>query len=191
MELIIIRHGEAKHNLGKESEHVFAGNTIDNKLTTKGIKNAFNVADKLKNDDIGIVYFSPLKRSRQTADIIIRKLRKKISSQEIKDLSELNVGDLTGHTEKEVRNMFPVEANTFYNADITHWNFPSGENFQEISQRVDRLLEKIKASRTNKKILICGHGMINRVIFYKIAFHNTKLWQERSYPHDKIVRLKI
>ena len=69
MRLITVRHGQSIAN----SKGIKQGNRdewIDTPLTKKGIEQARKVAEKLKDEDINIIYSSDLKRARQTAEEI-------------------------------------------------------------------------------------------------------------------------
>lgn len=192
IDLIVVRHGKAAHNLGSEKEHTFAGSKIDNELTEYGILNAKFLANEIKNQGgADAIICSDLNRSRQTAEII-QKENDNIPIYEINELQEINIGDFAGHTEDEVKSLFLTSAESFYNGDIEKWQFPNGENFGSVSKRLDIVLKKIQdISLHIDKIVISGHGMINRVLFYKLIPERKDLWQERSYPHDRIVEIEL
>jgi len=186
MELIVIRHGRTEHNIGKEK---FAGNQIDNKLTKAGIEDAEILATHLKKmGKFDLVMTSRLKRSRQTARIISYRLG--IPFKIIDGLEEVDIGKFAGHTEKEVKKIYPQEAKAFYRGEIEKWNFPGGEDFQEIVARIKKSIHTIIGLH-KKRIILSGHGMFNRVLFYLFLKNQQQLWQERSYPHDRIVKIII
>ena len=114
MELIVIRHGQAKHNIGGEKKHVFAGRKVDNSLTTKGEETVKKLAQKLLIEGtIDLIVSSSLKRSKETAGIIVKKMQAPIVY--FSELDEFDVGNFTGHTEEEVKKLYPTESNFFYN----------------------------------------------------------------------------
>jgi len=189
--LFVVRHGESKHNLGGERAHTFAGSQIDTELAQKGIEAAEILSENLKNKNISLIFCSGLKRSRETAEIIRQKLCLTSEIIEIPELNEFNVGDFAGHTEEEVRVLFPESAKYFYDGEIENWAFPNGENYKNVSQRIDLAISKIKKLSEDRTVLIVAHGMINRTIFYKLDKQNIDNWQLRKYPHDKIVELEL
>lgn len=186
--LIVTRHGKAAHNLGKEDKHTFAGSSIDNELAKEGISNAHFLAEKIiKRGCCDLIVRSPLLRSKQTAEIIqndiLEKLRKKIRIEKLPELVEIDIGDFAGHTEEEVKKIYPEVAKNFYDGNIKKWNFPNGENYKQISSRVDAAMRKIiSLTPPNGTVVIAGHGMINRVLFYKFDNRNKKLWQLLDSP---------
>lgn len=69
MKIIMVRHGQSIAN----SKGISQGNKdewIDKPLSKKGKEQAEKVAQRLKNEDIGIIYSSDLKRAKETAEII-------------------------------------------------------------------------------------------------------------------------
>ena len=189
--MIFIRHGKAAHNLGRGKEHCFAGSKVDNELTDEGIENAKNLTEKIK--EIGgcdLIVRSNLLRSGQTAEIIAKEFEKPVV--EIKELSEIDIGDFAGHTEGEVKKLYPDSAEAFYSGDIKNWHFPNGENFSQVAVRIGKAIEKIKTiAKQGGRIVISGHGMINRLTFYLLEPDKVELWQPRSYPHDRIVIINL
>ena len=84
--IYIVRHGQTNDNvIGRY------GGRIDTPLNQKGIKQAYELHEKLKNDKFDKVFVSPLQRAYQTADIIC-------SNEKIKDerIIERDNGKLEG-----------------------------------------------------------------------------------------------
>lgn len=191
-DLIILRHGQAMHNLGDETAHTFAGSKIDSELAPQGVENAQQLAKTLNLiGPVDIIMTSPQKRSQQTSEII-NHLIGNVPIITLDELKEINIGDFQGHTEAEVRQLFPKEAQAFYDGDIENWHFPHGENSAEIFHRAKIALEKIRSLTLGKKrVVISGHGMFNRVLFYKLKPKNKELWSGRSYPHDRIEIMEL
>lgn len=191
MKLIIVRHGEASHNLGGQKLHTFAGGLVNTELTLKGEKTAKAIANKLKDQAIDLIFTSRTKRAKKTAEIICDELGSNVKILELSELNELNIGEFAGHTEEEAKFLFPESAKYFYDGEIEKWSFPKGEDFLKALTRVNSALEKIKNLGQDKTVLIVAHGMINRIIFYILDRKNIDNWQVRKYPHDKIVQLEV
>jgi probable phosphoglycerate mutase len=191
MELIVIRHGQAKHNIGGEEKHVFAGRKVDNDLTAEGRITVQKLAQKISDkSEADLIVSSSLRRSKKTAEIIAQKIKVPIIS--FSELDEFDVGKFAGRTEEEVRKLYPVEAHAFYSGDIEHWSFPGGENYHQLKLRLEKAIQKIKKlPPSHSRIIICGHGGLNRVLFYLCARAQEDLWKNRNYSHDCITRIKI
>jgi broad specificity phosphatase PhoE len=192
---LLFRHGKTDHNLGPETKHTFAGSKIDLPLNDEGIKNAKHIAEFLINrSDIDTIVSSNLKRSRQTAEIIVDELKNhqvNLNHIKLEDLHEIDIGDFAGHTEEEVKELYPEAARNFYNGEIAKWNFPNGESYAQIKERVESVIKQLSRINHRKStIAIIGHGMINRVIMHELKMPED-YWKARSYPHDKIIALSI
>jgi len=64
--LYVVRHGENPANLNRE----FSYKLIDYSLTEKGVRQAEETASFFREKGIDAIYSSPLKRARETAQII-------------------------------------------------------------------------------------------------------------------------
>ena len=65
MEILLTRHGQTEWNFLQKVQ-----GKADIKLNEKGIKQAKDVKDKLKNEQIDLILCSPLIRAVETANII-------------------------------------------------------------------------------------------------------------------------
>ncbi len=150
--IYLVRHGENLANLTKE----FSYRKVDYSLTEKGVLQARQTAAFFLDRDIHEVYSSPLKRARETADIIAEALHLPVT--DVEDFREMNVGDLEGQ---------PVSAAlwTLHNEVIASWKrgapeqrFPGGENYYDLLARVRTGLETVLRGKTNRNIVIACHG---------------------------------
>jgi len=185
MKLIVTRHGEANHNLGIQT---FAAKNTG--LAPEGVKTAKKLAQKIGKADK--IFCSPLKRSSETAQIISQILDNHPPIFEIDEIQEVDVGKLVGGTADEAKERYPKAAEAFYHGHIAEWNFPGGENFEQVSARVDKAVEKIEElADPHDTVLIVGHGMLNRVMFYKYLPKRKDLWGPSIYPHDRVAEIKV
>lgn len=101
MNIFVIRHGETDWNVigrwqGRE----------DIELNENGRAQAHNCAEKLKNRKWRAILTSPLKRARETADIMATVLGIDNVYEDI-DLTERDIGQISGMTVEERDIMFP------------------------------------------------------------------------------------
>lgn len=152
--LYLVRHGENPANLTKE----FSSLRVDYPLTPKGVLQAKQTAQYFTGLPIDAIFASPLKRARQTAEIIGQALNLPVTV--LDEFREVNVGDLE---------LAPPtrEAWDFHNSIIEAWmagdfqaRFPGGENFLELVERALRGYAKAVAGRTGENIIIVAHGGI-------------------------------
>lgn len=87
MKIYFIRHGQTEANLNK----VMAGHK-DVELTEKGREQAYLTAEKLKNYTIDFMFVSPLKRARETAEIINSVRKEEIPLMIKEELIEVDYG---------------------------------------------------------------------------------------------------
>ena len=141
---MLVRHGETEWS--RELKHT--GRT-DVPLTAEGERQARRVGEALSGRRFGRVLSSPLQRALETA-------RLAGFEPELRDeLLEWDYGDYEGLRTAEVREQVP---------GWTVWTHPvpNGETVEEVGQRVDRLLEEIRAVEGD--VLVFAHGHVLRVL---------------------------
>lgn len=157
--LYLVRHGENQANLTKE----FSYKLVDYSLTTpKGEEQARQTAEFFKNISLDVIYSSPLKRARETAEWIARPHHLPVTILE--EFREVNIGDLeiASPTDEILRQNWKehdrVTGEWFKNHPQEA--FPGGENFLELRERSRQGLIKVISGRDNQRILISSHGGI-------------------------------
>ncbi len=140
----LARHGETEWS--KSGQHT--GRT-DIALTAKGEADAKKIGVRLSSIAFSHVVSSPLQRARRTAELAGY-------TPEIEPgLLEWNYGDYEGLKTAEIREKRP-------GWDLFHDGCPGGESVQEVCERVDRLVERLKGLSGN--VALFAHGHILRVI---------------------------
>jgi len=149
--LLIVRHGETDAN----AAGIWQGAT-DHPLNERGKLQAQAVAQRLAQEEphIAAIYTSPLKRARQTAEIIAQALGN-VPVYEDPDLSEYNLGEWEGLTYQELR----YERRLWDRmSEDPHWAPPGGESAYEFAMRVLGAFQRIAEQHKGQTILIVGHG---------------------------------
>src|SRR5258708_35160269 len=88
MRIVLARHGDAQQTTGK-----FHGRTNDS-LTSKGREESYKLAEELKQYNPKMIYYSPVKRCVQTAEILSNELD--IPIEESDELTCMNMGHFVG-----------------------------------------------------------------------------------------------
>lgn len=90
------RHGENVANLSR----TFSYRVFDGELTDRGIVQVGHLAEtpRAARPGYGMPVCSPLRRARQTAQIVSARLHLPVAA-ELDDLREINVGDLDGRSD--------------------------------------------------------------------------------------------
>lgn len=151
MKLYVIRHGETKNNvLG------LVQGQNDSPLTENGINDAYKLQDLIKSKNIDIVISSPLKRTIDTAKILVdNKLPINIDSR----LIERSWGLCEGASIDEVDRVKCWN----YNLNV---NTNGIEELWEVIERVSEFIEDLKRRYNDENILIVTHSAISRCIYY-------------------------
>jgi broad specificity phosphatase PhoE len=152
--LYLVRHGENVANLTKE----FSSRRVDYSLTEKGVLQAQQTARYLAGQDIHEIYSSPLKRARETAEIIGEQLGLPVTV--VDEFREIDVGDLELQPPT-------AEAWAFHNEVLVGWvtghperTFPGGDNYYTLTARMRAGLERITAGKDGRNLLVVAHGGI-------------------------------
>jgi broad specificity phosphatase PhoE len=137
------RHGENVANLTRTlSYRVFDGD-----LTDVGRRQARELGECLTaggGDRIGLLACSPLRRARQTADIVGQRLGLPVA-MELDDLREVNVGELDGRSDARAWDIYTAVL-AAWRAGDTLARFPGGENRDELCARLLRALTVVARS---------------------------------------------
>ena len=147
MEILLTRHGQTDWNLlGKVQ------GKADINLNERGIQQAEETRDFLKNERIDLILCSPLKRAIETAEIINqgRNVRMIIDER----VSERDFGEFEGMPSTE----FDFNAFWSYKQNL---KYDKAENIRDFFGRVYNFLDSIKREYAGKRILIVAHGGIS------------------------------
>lgn len=149
MKILVTRHGQTDWNVQKRIQ----GRT-DVELNTRGIEQAEKTREILKNEKIDLIICSPLKRAKQTADII--NIDRNIPIKYDERLIEISYGENEGKLRKD------FDYDGFWSINNTH-EYKNAENVNEFIKRVHELLEETK-NYNEENILIVTHNGVCRAI---------------------------
>lgn len=158
MKIYLIRHGQTTGDI----EDRFGGD-YDDDLTEEGEKQARNLAKKLKNKGIQIIFSSPLKRAQQTSKILSKELKVKIKT--VKGIKERNrCGILTGMVRSEAQEKYPIEFEKIKEFKNT---IKGAEDYKEFIKRIKKTFKQV-LKENYKTTAIVTHGGPLGTIFEKI-----------------------
>ncbi|MCY7373125.1 MAG: bifunctional RNase H/acid phosphatase [Spirochaetaceae bacterium] len=149
--LLLLRHGETEHTAQKR----FSGSDgADPPLTSEGERQARAAADRLVREGaVDAVVSSPMRRARQTADIVADALGQEV--HEVADVRECAFGEWEGLTFAEVQEGWP-ELLASWLADPTV-AAPGGESFDAVRRRVQVARDKLRARHPHRTVLVVTH----------------------------------
>ena len=146
LQLYLVRHGETAWSL--TGQHT--GRT-DLGLTAHGEDQARALAPRLRGIEFDRVLVSPRLRARQTCELAGLGARSLIEP----DLAEWDYGDYEGQRSADIRKE---------HADWNVWRdgCPHGETPDELSARVDRLIQRLSELRGN--VALFSHGQLGAAL---------------------------
>lgn len=131
-----VRHGQNEANVTRTLSH----RTCDPDLTDLGRRQARDAATGLAglHPPAGALVCSPLRRARQTADVVAGRLGLAVAA-ELEDLREIDVGTLDGRRDADAWRVYDAVLAAWARGDLTA-RFPGGEDGAELVRRVRRAL---------------------------------------------------
>jgi len=149
---VLVRHGETDHTAAKR----FSGLGGDDPgLNSNGEAQVRAVADWLAPlaEEIGAVVTSPLRRTRETAEIVGARLNHEVTVED--GLAEAAFGTWDGLTFVEVQQQYPDDLDAWLGStDIAPGG---GESFVEIDRRVRRTRDRLLAQHAGRTVLAVSH----------------------------------
>ncbi|MEK7598962.1 MAG: histidine phosphatase family protein [Patescibacteria group bacterium] len=159
--IYFIRHGESEDN----EKAVLQGH--DSSLTDNGRKQSLFVAEKLAKSLIDVVISSPIKRAKETADIIVKKINRPLETSDLL-MERRRPKEQIGKSlnDPEILRIEGIIKNNFH---IENFRFSDEENFEDLKNRAARALVFLQA-RPEQNILAVTHGFFMAVIMAYLIF---------------------
>jgi broad specificity phosphatase PhoE len=148
MKVYFVRHGQTDWNKNGK----IMGRT-DISLNEDGRRQAKEMRDKLKSMEFDVILTSPLKRTKETAEIIA-EYQKNATIIEAKELVERDFGDYEGK----------INDGNYFGLWKYGEKIEKGENFDDMQARLNPFLDKIGEKYAGKKVLLVGHGGLGLLI---------------------------
>jgi 2,3-bisphosphoglycerate-dependent phosphoglycerate mutase len=155
LNIIVIRHGQSEADILKVHE-----GRADFSLTKLGHKQALSMANLVStNYNIDKIYSSPLKRARETAEILSNATNVPIIYED--ELMEFNNGLLAGLSRSEANERYPEPSVRW-----PHSSMYGMESMIEFRARAESILSKIVSENSfDSTLVIIGHGGIINMLF--------------------------
>jgi probable phosphoglycerate mutase len=144
----LLRHGRTEHT----PERRYSGRN-ELPLSRTGRAEAEAAAVRAKELGIEVVVSSPLRRARETAEVVAGALGLPVEVDD--DLTELDFGDLEGLTFAEALSRHPLATRRFM-ADVAA-AAPGGESVTEVSARVARARTRLLQRHAGRTVLVVSH----------------------------------
>jgi broad specificity phosphatase PhoE len=152
----LVRHGSV---IGAETRR-FIGH-LDVALSPLGERQIGAVAARLADVELDAVYSSDLLRARRSAEILAAPHG--LIAVERPELREFAMGRWEGLTGDEIKTL-DADGYATWMADIAGYQFPEGENLEQLSARAWPAFEAIIAAHPGGTLAVVAHGGTNRVL---------------------------
>lgn len=176
MNLYLIRHGETEYNKNK-----YYYGRDDVAINEIGIIQCEKISKILEKIDFKTVYISEMKRTQQTAQIILKNRKYKI----IKDsrINERNFGVFEGKNYNKIKELYPQEWKNWCE-DWKNAAPPEGESYVQFYSKIKDFMDDILKIKDDN-VLIVSHGGVIRCIYCYIMNNNLDLfWKFNSKNGD-------
>ena len=180
MKLILARHG----NTFRPGDKVFyVGGKNDLPLVEQGVAQAERLADVLSQQSIDAVYSAPLKRTKEFAEIAIKKARSRPNLIIDERLTELDYGQWSGLSDDEIREKFGEQCLRDW-IEKSAWPGNCGWSGSEMAVRADvcNLIKEIeeKHAQDATVLIVSSNGKL-RYFLDLIDGEFEKRLQSRSF----------
>ena len=152
MNIFVVRHGQTEWNVMKKMQ-----GSADIELNEKGLSQASDTADMLKDLVFDIIFCSPLKRAKQTAEIINDDRGLHIIFDE--RLRERNYGEFEGTS----KSSFDYNEFCSYQKNM---KYEKAENVQDFFKRIYDFLDDITSKEYNNILIVCHAGVEKAIECY-------------------------
>lgn len=160
--IYLIRHCQSMGNI----QHRFQGR-YDADISPDGAKQLELLGLRFRNEPIDVIYTSPLKRARMTAQAIGKYHN--IDVIEEPGFIEIDCGRMENLLLSEVAVQFPETARNWDESpDLCQ--FPGGETMGEVYERVNAALDRVIAENPGRTIVVTTHGGVLRNLYARITY---------------------
>lgn len=179
-DLLFIRHAET------DMAGMFCGHS-DPELNARGRAQVCELISKLRNEEIGVVYTSDLRRAHMTARTIAEAFG--VDYHVRPALREINFGQWEGRTWKEIERRDRVYAHRWI-AEYPNLPAPDGENYHDFEARV---LDEVKvlsleAETAGCCVAVVTHAGVLRTVLRRLKGCSEDCAWEQTRSYCSIIR---
>ena len=169
--VLLIRHGATVLS----AEDRFAGAT-DVELSDEGRTQARCLGERLAEAELGAVYASPMKRTRETAKLVTGS--HPLGLETDPGLREIDHGRWEQLTRREVEARFPEEYGN-WEADPFTFAPEGGESGLSVMARALPVLRRIVVANTGKTVAIVSHKATIRLVLCSLLGIDARGYRDR------------
>ncbi|NSW76686.1 MAG: alpha-ribazole phosphatase [Candidatus Atribacteria bacterium] len=155
-EIYLVRHGDTD-----ATERGYYAGWMDIPLSAGGRARILRVREMLPRDGFRKVLVSPLKRTLETARIVVEDAPLEICEE----LKERSFGSWEGRGWKEIEENFPEEM-AAWRRDPLRFTPPGGESFEVVLARVVSFWERLRLEPEGRYLLVTHGGVIRSLLVH-------------------------
>lgn len=163
-QMFLVRHGATAENLSQPT--VLQGNGIDGPLAEQGRGQARQTAELLSRFKFAAIYTSPMRRARETAEILARPHALPITN--VPEIVEVDVGRWQGRDWESIARDDP-QAYRLHLEDPSVHPYGDGESASDVAARAVPALLALLQQNAGRRILVVAHNIVNRVLIAHLA----------------------
>jgi probable phosphoglycerate mutase len=178
--VILVRHGQSTYN----AQHRIQGRLDDSVLTEKGCNAAYQVGDTLANLTFDAIYCSPLKRAKQTAELIVSRLKTPPPLQPTELLMEIDLPLWAGLLRQDAIEKYPQDYQCWHERPDEFFMLlsePDGERKHfpvlAVFEQARQFWRETLARHQDQTVLIVAHNGINRSLIATALSIEAKYYQ--------------
>ena len=151
--IILLRHAESTKNISQ----IYDSSLELFPLTKRGKSDAQKLAKLLKKEKVDLIFSSPIKRTKQTAEIIGKKLGLKLNF--FHDLMDINNGTWEGKTKNDPH---IADSRKKYKCLSMEKQYiaprgETGESWQSLEKRITKFTKEVVSKYPGRNILLVTH----------------------------------
>lgn len=159
LNIYFVRHGKTDANV----RNIFAGRKTEAKLTEEGQEATKKTGKALKNVKFVSAFTSELKRTKDTADIILAENNNETPKPiSMSLLNDIDWGDIEGKAHEEVAKLYPGFTEEFFLGDLYNKSFVSPihatSKYRMVNQFYTAIKEIYEKTPDDGNVLVVGHS---------------------------------
>ena len=183
MRVLLARHGQTDWNAAGKIQGV-----SDVPLNERGREQAAALVGRvLDAGAISAVYTSPLKRARETAEIIGRHLG--LEPVPVGALTELNFGDWEGCSWEEIGARWPEQL-AAYEADRNNYAPPNGESYAVMLGRAWPFVDGLRRTAGGAALCVCHSAVMRGILAREEGLTVTESYRKIKLPNGSVFGLQ-
>ena len=179
--LWFVRHGETEWNAAQRMQGRW-----NSDLSDLGREQADAHGQLLADKGIEAIVSSPLDRTRQTTESILRHVSASVSFDD--RIVEWDCGDWSGYLYAEVKERWSEEYAAL-RADPFHYRGPGCENYPDMFERARPFVDDL-LTRPERRIVVVSHGMIGKVMLSILLGLEPAETLSVFQPNDVVYRVR-